>query len=368
MGTELCDQCWKQRVIARVCIQDPGSHHPNGCFAGRSWGADGGHDPVPQLLIPLESSPQFSISPHLPSSPPPLLSALVCPFDSSTATSPLHPDIVILIPPPHCYFATRMPSSENTGAIANSRPVSPRAESLVSEDQLSSGQTTPQPSGLDRRLPGITHGFQQVRDNHSPSSSTSSSTPVPVMQRLKSVSTITDRICQLLGQSASSGSSSPAPNKNTPPTTPRATNSTGSSTLNGGSSGTPTAVSTPVLGPTTGKDSGRTTPVPVGPPKGKLIVEIQEARNIVPSECPYVVCTFESNEFISKGPKRDSYPIDGTRDSSADRDGGLGRSVAIPMKSRQSSNTSLPDAASAASGKSGASGITNPKWEHETVL
>ncbi|TGZ82609.1 Pkinase-domain-containing protein [Ascodesmis nigricans] len=190
------------------------------------------------------------------------------------------------------------------------------------DDGQSSGQTTPHPSGYDRRMPQISHGFQQ-----------------------------------LLGTA-----------KDTPPTTPRATRSTGSSSLSGAnSSGPATTVSTPVLGPTSGKDSGRSTPTPVGPPKGKLILEIQEARGIQASKCPYVVCTFESNEFISKGPKRD-HSFDNDRTDGHSSDGHSNRSVAIPMKSRQSSNTSLHDAASGGSGKSGSSGITNPRWEHETVF
>lgn len=309
------------------------------------------NDPIPVFLVPPKYSPHLVILSLL------LFTSLFFPPLSPLSESP-HCHRHHRLPLPRRRHATRMPSTENIGAVANSRSGALRAENLTSEDQLSSGQTTPQPSGLDRRLPGITHGFQQVRDKPSSSSSSTSSTSQPVMQRLKSVSTITDRICQLLGQSGSS-TASPAPTKNTPPATPRATTSTGSSTLNDGSSGAPTAVSTPVLGPVSGKDSGRTTPIRVGPPKGKLIVEIQEARNIVASKCPYVVCTFESNEFISKGPKRDTFSGDGSRDSSADRD--VGRSVAIPMKSRQSSNTSLSDAG-------GSFGITNPKWEHEAVL
>lgn len=197
-------------------------------------------------------------------------------------------------------------------------------------------------------MPQISHGFQQVRD-------------APALLRLLHVDNITDRICQLLGAA-----------KDTPPTTPRATTSTGSSTLSGGnSSGPATTVSTPVLGPTSGKDSGRNTPAPVGPPKGKLIVEIQEARNILSSKYPYVVCTFESNEFISRGPKQDGNTENGRGNGHAvaeQEPSNLGRRVAIPMKSRQSSNTSLADAQNGGSGKSGSTGITNPNWGHEAVL
>ncbi|KAG4304374.1 hypothetical protein PORY_002084 [Pneumocystis oryctolagi] len=45
--------------------------------------------------------------------------------------------------------------------------------------------------------------------------------------------------------------------------------------------------------------------LPTGPPKGKLIVKIIQAKNLKVKNInaePYVVCTFERNEFISQGP------------------------------------------------------------------
>jgi len=112
---------------------------------------------------------------------------------------------------------------------------------------------------------------------------------------------------------------------------------------------------------------------PVGPPKGKLIVKIQEARDLIPSKYPYVVCTFESNEFISKGPRRSFDGVD-TQGSDKSRKngygnssspGGPGRSIAIPMTSRQSSSTSLSEMQGP---KVSNAGSTNPKWEHNAVL
>jgi hypothetical protein len=148
--------------------------------------------------------------------------------------------------------------------------------------------------------------------------------------------------------------------KDTPPTTPRGTGSTGS-TLNG--SNTSSAA-------TSVQSSNAQSPTnpPVGPPKGKLRVKIQEARNLLPCKYPYVVCTFESNEFISNGPRRS---FDGCDVNGNDNDGAAtpttpgGRSIAIPMNSRQSSSTSLTEMQGM---KNGSFGITNPKWDHEAVL
>lgn len=151
--------------------------------------------------------------------------------------------------------------------------------------------------------------------------------------------------------------------KDTPPATPRGTTSTGSSPLNGaGAPVVPPAANAPLP-----------TNPPVGPPKGKLIVKIQEARNLIPSKYPYVVCTFESNEFISRGPRRSfdgvenhhKSPKNGYSSPSSPRATGPGRSIAIPMTSRQSSSTSLSEMKAAQAANSSS---TNPKWEHNAVL
>ncbi len=115
---------------------------------------------------------------------------------------------------------------------------------------------------------------------------------------------------------------------------------------------------------------------PIGAPKGKLVVKIVEARGLVPSKCPYVVCTFESNEFISQGPKKadssggehDDSRAKGEAVDSSGPVSALGKSMAIPMKSRQSSSTSLSEIQGTMGTKGGATGITDPKWEHEAVL
>lgn len=174
---------------------------------------------------------------------------------------------------------------------------------LDDDHNLASGQTTPHPSMIDKRVPSIPHTFQQE----------------------------------------------------TPPATPRGTASTGSTNDDGNLSSAPTsAPSRSVSG--TSSPSNNVTPAPhVGAPKGKLVIRIDEARNIRTSKDPYVVCTFESNEFISKGPKKD------IEDDHSDSGNSTGRGVSIPMRSRQSSSNVLTKL-------DGSDGTSNPNWGLEAVF
>lgn len=121
------------------------------------------------------------------------------------------------------------------------------------------------------------------------------------------------------------------------------------------------------------------TPTPPGAqapaPKGKLTVKILEARGIRRSRDPYVVAVFQRSELISDGPR----PAE-TDDDTAIANvamGGLpiqrqssdtGRpAMAIPMRSRQSSNTSITDYNTFRNRTSRMS-VTNPKWDAEAVL
>lgn len=179
--------------------------------------------------------------------------------------------------------------------------------------------------------------------------------------------------------------------KSTPPQTPRAlSNDATSSDLQSPAPSTKPALSN--LSNSTTNDSkvhsaaatgGTTTPVmpnagstsaPVGPPKGKLSVMISEARGLRPSYDPYVVCVFEWNEYISRGPKMEEVDMD--REDALNKDDGIGgvairrsgsdmgRPVAIPMKSRQSSTASLSDQKDLR----GVRQVTDPKWNHEAIL
>jgi hypothetical protein len=171
--------------------------------------------------------------------------------------------------------------------------------------------------------------------------------------------------------------------KSTPPETPRSLSTTtpqlekstlrpalnpvlpGISQVTASGSGTPRR-STPDTGPSNSAAAA------VGPPKGKLSVLISEGRGLRPSHDPYVVCVFEYNEYISKGPRKRT-PSDDQREFSQDDAGGvalknagsdMGRAIAIPMKSRQSSNTSLSDYKDIRDSRA----ITDPKWGHEATL
>jgi hypothetical protein len=116
------------------------------------------------------------------------------------------------------------------------------------------------------------------------------------------------------------------------------------------------------------------TGAPAPAPKGKLTVKIAEARGLRKSRDPYVVAVFQRNELVSKGP----LPQENDENEDATGSpmmGGIpitrsgsdsGRAMAIPMKSRQSSNTSLSDYRDFK--VKGRKSMTNPKWDTEAVL
>ena len=169
--------------------------------------------------------------------------------------------------------------------------------------------------------------------------------------------------------------------KNTPPLTPRALSNDGSqkrtsatSTSNSGydKERTPN-------GAQQSRDGSRSSSIspPVRSPKGKLRVRILEGRGLKPSTEPYAVCVFEWNESIAqdstangaKSPKNEPSGsgglLGGLSGLPMKRSGSdMGRSIAIPMKSRQGSTTSLSDQKTFKNMHE----VTNPKWDHETML
>ncbi|TVY86986.1 Serine/threonine-protein kinase [Lachnellula willkommii] len=113
---------------------------------------------------------------------------------------------------------------------------------------------------------------------------------------------------------------------------------------------------------------------PVAAPKGKLTVKITEARGLRRSRDPYVVAVFQRNELVSKGPLHEDRD-ENEEVTSKPMMGGIpimrsgsdsGRPMAIPMKSRQSSNTSLSEYRDFKS--KGRRSFTNPKWDTEAVF
>lgn len=110
--------------------------------------------------------------------------------------------------------------------------------------------------------------------------------------------------------------------------------------------------------------------------KGKLTIKINEARGLRKSRDPYVVVVFQRSELISGGP----HHIDEDDNLSVEPPpaaGGIpiqrsgsdsGRPLAIPMRSRQSSNTSINDYGSFRNRSGGQLTFTNPKWDAEAEL
>lgn len=110
---------------------------------------------------------------------------------------------------------------------------------------------------------------------------------------------------------------------------------------------------------------------PVKSPKGKLTVKISGARGLRKSKDPYVVAVFQRNELVSSGPRDEDR--DENEDATSSPMGGIpimrsasdsGRAMAIPMKSRQSSNNSSADHRDF----KGRPLTSKPTWNTEAVL
>ncbi|CAK7270695.1 Serine/threonine-protein kinase [Sporothrix epigloea] len=130
--------------------------------------------------------------------------------------------------------------------------------------------------------------------------------------------------------------------------------------------------------PTSGSRTASSTPTPAGiqapAPKGKLTIKIKEARGLRRTRDPYVVAVFQRSELISAGPRQDDISdeviLPGTAVSSIPIQRQLsdnGRPMAIPMRSRQSSNTSVTDYG-AFRNRNTRRSFTNPKWDAEAVF
>lgn len=170
--------------------------------------------------------------------------------------------------------------------------------------------------------------------------------------------------------------------KNTPPLTPRAMSHDNShhEKRPGGSFASPSASTSRHLADVTSSTEELTGklnaafPSPSHTPqegpavaslKGKLSVKISEARGLRPSIDPYVVCVFESSEYISKSNEPENNRVFDAKRAHRDwSDGDLGRPMAIPMKSRQSSNNSQLDDHDC----KGKVPVTELHWNHEAVL
>ena len=108
--------------------------------------------------------------------------------------------------------------------------------------------------------------------------------------------------------------------------------------------------------------------------RGKLTIKIAEGRGLRRCRDPYVVVVFQRSELISAGPRHSEE--DDSLNAPTSAFGGIaiqrqgsdsGRPVAIPMRSRQSSNTSITDYNTFRS-RTSRPPSSNPKWDAEAVL
>lgn len=265
------------------------------------------------------------------------------------------------------------------------------------QDQIGSnsstppGASTPRPDPTDKRLPGILHSyFGQVRDSLIPRRKSSAVNPSPApapatedeesskdqdadASRLRSntlpsptpSASSTSRhpsTSQLTGETEklTEGAYAPPLNQATPPQTPRTRSQEGKRPASSLSQST-------LASNAKAKEKEKESQggADVGPPKGKLSVAISEGRNLRPSVDPYVVCQFQWAEYISDGPRND--PAKDKRHPLAIQrtDSETGKPMAIPMRSRQSSNNGTSsDPREDGTLKE----VTNPTWEHEAIL
>ncbi|QUC17709.1 uncharacterized protein UV8b_01950 [Ustilaginoidea virens] len=138
---------------------------------------------------------------------------------------------------------------------------------------------------------------------------------------------------------------------------------------------TPGRISNDGIETASGTQTPRTTGVQPPAPKGKLTIKINEARGLRKCRDPYVVAVFQRSELISGGPR----PVEDEEALSIAPSGLGGIAIqrqgsdsgrppmAIPMRSRQSSNTSIHDY-NTFRNRSSRSPLTNPKWDAEAVF
>ncbi|KAF2133470.1 Pkinase-domain-containing protein [Dothidotthia symphoricarpi CBS 119687] len=296
-------------------------------------------------------------------------------------------------------LSPKMTTSHTTGATSGAADLlrqammqrgAPEDEGPDSTSSTPPGAMTPRPDPTDKRLPGILHSyFGQVRDSFMPrrtssampSSLTSASSaaaqgselsekekekepdnaglrstmlpspPPSTTSRAPSASQLNGEAEKLTGDFAPQGQA-------TPPQTPRTRSQEGKSK--------PSSLSRTSLVSNTSTASKENKEEPVvSTPKGKLAVTISEGRGLRPSVDPYVVCQFQWAEYISDGPRHD--PTKKGRPTAMQMrrtESEMGRPMAIPMKSRQSShsgNSSDPK-------EDTSEDVTSPKWEHEAIF
>ncbi|KAL8848477.1 MAG: hypothetical protein Q9221_006529, partial [Calogaya cf. arnoldii] len=257
----------------------------------------------------------------------------------------------------------------------DAHPVKERQRSREEREVL---RTRRQTSGLNPLSNIITNSSVHASHLSNPTSRSASVTPNTPTSESNAMSARSALSSHLETMKLTDGVAISPPVKSTPPRTPRALSQDGSQS-------DPKRVTT--ASPRQNNDlhhrheygaaqhtkpSAQASP-PVGPPKGKLSVKISEARGLKPSYDPYAVCVFEYNEAVARNRKEDGkvdkeeshlkeFPLGGVPLNRSGSD--IGRSMAIPMKSRQSSTTSLSDQKNFKAGRQ----VTDPKWDHEAMF
>ncbi|KAE8860076.1 hypothetical protein PTNB73_07686 [Pyrenophora teres f. teres] len=223
------------------------------------------------------------------------------------------------------------------------------------------GATTPKPDPTDKRLPGILHSYfgqsnpepasSEVREKDQEPQSHPKMLPSPT----PSASSRTPSASQLTGDTEKlTQGDFAALQQATPPQTPR-TRSQESKPLPSNLSRTSNA----------SDQSKESKTAPVVAPKGKLQVTISEGRGLRPSTDPYVVCQFQWAEYISDGPRHDESKKGRPGMQMKRAESQMGTPMAIPMKSRQSSNSGH---SSDPRENGSLEEVTCPKWEHEAIF
>ena len=190
------------------------------------------------------------------------------------------------------------------------------------------------------------------------------------MENTSTFSALSSLTSNLESVKLTDGVASP-PAKNTPPLTPRALSNDGSDTTKNDFSPNGRQNSKHTQSESSDQANSRPAP-PIAPPKGKLYVKISSARGLKPSVSPYAVCSFEWIESIAYGSQQDEKDVNQAL-KDKESEGGVavrkpgsdtGRTMAIPMKSRQSSNTSTSEQKIVKGGRQ----VTEPRWDHDAVL
>ncbi|KAI1631462.1 kinase-like protein [Biscogniauxia mediterranea] len=261
----------------------------------------------------------------------------------------------------------------------------------IGYDSPRSGIATPQPDLKDKRLPGIMSYFGQVRSTSLPfSSRATSSTRAPEAESSRPTSPPEEMEAETLSQQLSTLQMSQSKDSTPPEASPLLSHERIEVPEKSGPSTPTRALSTaqpshaeersPSKQSADGGDaSGRHTPssqtsgAQTPPQKGKLTIKILEARGLRKSRDPYVVAVFQRSELISPGPRTFededelSVPPPAMGGIPISRQGSdSGRPMAIPMRSRQSSNTSISDYNTFRSRTRRS--FTNPKWDAEAVF